>query len=98
LVILFFIFKPFSSYCTYPRLRNCGTWLPEYTCCLSVYSFRGIAELPTNTANSGDNMQNFGPASVQKHKNLTAWFLKAQVTGSNPLFAELGQGFETKLW
>lgn len=43
-------------------------------------------------------MQNLGAASVQKHNNLIAWFLKTKVTGSDPLSGELGQSFETKAW
>lgn len=50
-----------------------------------------------NAVNAEDDMDNLGPASVKMNKNLIAWFLKTQVTGSDPLSGELGQDFETKV-
>lgn len=35
---------------------------------------------------------------MQKHSNLIVWFLKTQVTGSDPVSSGLGQSFETKAW
>lgn len=51
-----------------------------------------------NALNAEDDMDDLGPALVKMNKDLIAWFLKTQVTGSEPLSGEPGQDFEIKVW